>query len=213
MLAQADMKNWPLLYTKNIRLQYILAKFAHLAILSLASIGAFAFVLLYPLEGRLSEYGLTSEVLTSAAWLLFFLWIMILPTIFLFTYASSVLGTFVVSILAILSFIVYPVIRDFVMSTGHPSAKTYQDIIGPVDKILPTSLPSRFHNRVMSAGWMKTECPSIIKVEEKDWVESDDGKLEHITKTVERCAYDETLEAMFGFKPEKFFKDVANNGE
>lgn len=109
MLAQADAKNWPLLYTKNIRFQYILAKFVHLTILSLASIGAFAFVLLYPLEGRLLEYGLSAEVLRNAAWLLFFLWIASIPTFFLFAYASSVLSTFVVSMLAIVSFIIYPV--------------------------------------------------------------------------------------------------------
>lgn len=60
---------------------------------------------------------------------------------------------------------------------------------------------------------MRTECPAIIKVEERDYNEDEKGAVYIATKTVERCAYDETLERVFGFEPKKLFDDVANNGE
>lgn len=66
MLARPDAKNWPLLYTKNIRFQYVLAKFAHFSFLSLLGFLAFVGIVSLSVVGS----GFPKELVVSAAWFL-----------------------------------------------------------------------------------------------------------------------------------------------
>lgn len=171
----------------------MLAKFVHLAFFSSIALAISAAIFLYPLEARIAGGGFSAEAMESAIWFLFFLWIAYLPTFFLFSYVSSISSTFMISVIALVVFIVYPVGRTIITSHEGPESREYRDTVAVWDTVSPTSLPWNFSERMKDNGWMAVDCRTTKMIREEYF--GAEGKAE--SRMVEKCAYSEPLEKIF----------------
>jgi hypothetical protein len=154
LLAKADAQNWPILYTKNLRITYLISKSIILSVLGFIVLSLIFFVVFYSIFLNILVDPLISQIMPGILFQFFVAFLSFIPFAILFSVVSiKGFKFFITTFIAVILFFCIPT-ATLLLGRITPVTTVYT-VLSKAEIYLPINIPSQILEYTKKKGFYR----------------------------------------------------------